>query len=441
MKLSHLKQICLYLKQFKQISSIYRVDDNIIKAVFDKGNEIYFDLTKSNSKIFKTDKNLYREKLYNAPFDIALSKKINKSKIQDVFLVNDDKILRFECMQSHSYKKELFYLQFEFTGKHTNIIILDKDEVVVEALRHIDIYSSYREVKVGHKLLPLKKKEFVPKEYPIDDIEQFLYDEYKKDYEKKLQSLKTQKLSLLKKNLDKLLKRLDELEDENELLKSSEELFYIGNLVLSNLHNIKPYQKEIELTDYDGSKILYKPEKLYENISRLPDDIFSKAKRLRQKAKNLHIEKESLLSKIEHIKRFMTIVEESDEIDKIELLFPKKQQSKKEKTDENLEVFYVEGYKILLGKNEKGNIKLLKDAKAKDIWFHLKDMPSAHVLVKTDKQNIPQNVLEFAAKLCVEFSTTQKGSFLVDYTKRQDVKAQEGANVLYYNYKTIKITR
>ncbi len=441
MKLSHLKQICLYLKQFKQISSIYRVDDNIIKAVFDKGNEIYFDLTKSNSKIFKTDKNLYREKLYNAPFDIALSKKINKSKIQDVFLVNDDKILRFECMQSHSYKKELFYLQFEFTGKHTNIIILDKDEVVVEALRHIDIYSSYREVKVGHKLLPLKKKEFVPKEYPIDDIERFLYDEYKKDYQKKLQSLKTQKLSLLKKNLDKLLKRLDELEDENELLKSSEELFYIGNLVLSNLHNIKPYQKEIELTDYDGSKILYKPEKLYENISRLPDDIFSKAKRLRQKAKNLHIEKESLLSKIEHIKRFMTIVEESDEIDKIELLFPKKQQSKKEKTDENLEVFYVEGYKILLGKNEKGNIKLLKDAKAKDIWFHLKDMPSAHVLVKTDKQNIPQNVLEFAAKLCVEFSTTQKGSFLVDYTKRQDVKAQEGANVLYYNYKTIKITR
>ena len=441
MKLSHLKQICLYLKQFKQISSIYRVDDNIIKAVFDKGNEIYFDLTKSNSKIFKTDKNLYREKLYNAPFDIALSKKINKSKIQDVFLVNDDKILRFECMQSHSYKKELFYLQFEFTGKHTNIIILDKDEVVIEALRHIDIYSSYREVKVGHKLLPLKKKEFVPKEYPIDDIEQFLYDEYKKDYEKKLQSLKTQKLSLLKKNLDKLLKRLDELEDENELLKSSEELFYIGNLVLSNLHNIKPYQKEIELTDYDGSKILYKPEKLYENISRLPDDIFSKAKRLRQKAKNLHIEKESLLSKIEHIKRFMTIVEESDEIDKIELLFPKKQQSKKEKTDDNLEVFYVEGYKILLGKNEKGNIKLLKDAKAKDIWFHLKDMPSAHVLVKTDKQNIPQNVLEFAAKLCVEFSTTQKGSFLVDYTKRQDVKAQEGANVLYYNYKTIKITR
>ena len=41
----------------------------------------------------------------------------------------------------------------------------------------------------------------------------------------------------------------------------------------------------------------------------------------------------------------------------------------------------------MVGKNERGNEELLKNAKKSDLWFHLKDLPSAHVLVRTDKQN------------------------------------------------------
>ncbi|MDD2448250.1 MAG: hypothetical protein PHG10_01160, partial [Sulfurimonas sp.] len=56
-----------------------------------------------------------------------------------------------------------------------------------------------------------------------------------------------------------------------------------------------------------------------------------------------------------------------------------------------------------------------------------------------DKQNIPQNIIEEAAKLCVEFSTVQKDKFLVDYTPRREVTIQSGANVLYNKYKTIEV--
>jgi len=94
-----------------------------------------------------------------------------------------------------------------------------------------------------------------------------------------------------------------------------------------------------------------------------------------------------------------------------------------------------------LGKSEKGNIELLKNAKARDIWMHLKDRPSAHVVISTDKQQLPQCLLETAAKLCVDFSVFEKGRYLVDYTPRREVKMQEGANVLYTNYKTLSIEK
>ena len=68
-----------------------------------------------------------------------------------------------------------------------------------------------------------------------------------------------------------------------------------------------------------------------------------------------------------------------------------------------------------------------------------KDQPSTHVLITTDKQNLPLNVIQSAARLCVDFTTTAKDKFLVDYTPRREVTIQHGANVLYNKYKTIEV--
>ncbi len=66
-------------------------------------------------------------------------------------------------------------------------------------------------------------------------------------------------------------------------------------------------------------------------------------------------------------------------------------------------------------------------------------MPSTHVIITTDKQNVPLDVIESAARLCVDFTTTSKDRYLVDYTPRREVTIQNGANVLYNKYKTIEI--
>jgi len=185
-KYSHLKQILSYLQQFKKVVTIYRVDDNLLKMVFDKEQTLYFDMRRSHSKIFKTDKEIGRSKVYNAPFDIMLARRLHRSTIEKVEIVGNDKILRFTTIQDFAYKSQRTLLQFEFTAKHTNVIILDESLHVLEALRHVDLFASFREVRVGQKLLDAPGPKYTPKEYPLDDVEQFLYTAYEQEYAQRL---------------------------------------------------------------------------------------------------------------------------------------------------------------------------------------------------------------------------------------------------------------
>ncbi len=438
MKLSHLKQLVKYFNEFSKISAIYRISDMVVKIVFDKDDDIYFDMERNNSAIYKCDKYI-RSKVYNAPFDIILSKRFNRCHVLDVSLVNDDKLLRFTTVIKDTYKEIKTYLQFEFTGKYTNIIILDEDEIILEALRHIDIFSSFREIRVGQNLLLPPKANFVAKEYPISNIELFLKDTCKENNKIKVECLKRQKTIFLQKKLIKLQKIYENIQDEQQLLKNAKNNEHLGNLVLSNLHLIKPYEKVLHVKDYDDKEIVIKLDEVFALASDISKYFFKLSKKQKQKAKNLYIERTSLEQKIKFVKHFLQTVENVKEISELELLFPPKREAKKIKQDESIEQFFIGGYKVSMGKNEKGNIKLLKRARARDIWIHLKDTPSAHVIISTDKQALPQNIIYEASKLCVQFSTFDKGRYLVDYTPRREVKVQEGAHVLYNRYKTIEV--
>ncbi len=438
MKLSHLKQLIDYFKKFQKISAIHRVSDTIIKVAFDRDDELYFDMQRSNSAIF-TCKTYTRSKVYNAPFDVVLSKRFNRCEVEDVFLVGGDKILRFTTVQKGAYKEIRTFLQFEFTGKYTNVIILDEDEVVLEALRHIDLFSSFREVRVGQKLLPPPTAPFVAKEYPIENIQMFLEDTYQERMNSRLKVLKEQKTTLLEKKLARLKKLYNALDDEKVLKNEAEKNEYLGNLILANLHLIKPYQKHLHVKDFEGNDVEIKIDSLFGAPADIAKYFFKTSKKLKQKSKNLYIERASLLEKMEFLKHFIQTVKTATDISKIELLFPAKKQEKKVRQSESIEQFFIDGYKVMIGKSEKGNVELLQKAKAKDTWLHLKDRPSAHVIIVSDKQNLPHHIIYEAAKLCVDFSVFEKGRYLVDYTPRREVKMQEGANVLYNKYSTIEV--
>ncbi|OYZ65785.1 MAG: hypothetical protein B7Y17_02765, partial [Sulfuricurvum sp. 24-42-5] len=175
MKFSHLEQIVQYLQHFKQITNAYRLSDTQISLVFDNNCLMTFEMRRDNPSIF-TAPLAQRGKMYQAPFDVLLSKRFARSTIQSITLHNKDKLIRIVVSQSGSYKSETTILQFEFTGKHTNAILLDKDEKVLEALRHVDSEVSVRTVRVGQTLVNPPSPTFTPKAYPIADVEVFLAD-------------------------------------------------------------------------------------------------------------------------------------------------------------------------------------------------------------------------------------------------------------------------
>ncbi len=446
MKHSHLSQIAQHLNSYKKINTIEKVDDTIIKIAFDRDEPYFFDMRRGDSHIFK--KESYKKiRNYNSPFDVILSKNFTNAKIQKVEVLKGNRIFKIFVESSSKYKAQNLVLQFEFTGRNTNVIILDENSLILEAFRHIDSRNSFREVKVGIELFPLPPRVYKESVEPIVDIDTFLYHEYEKRELLRLSLIKNQKILTISKKLKKLQKLYDRLEDEKDLLTKSSALNLDGNLILSNIHNMKNYQKEIEVLDYEGNKKTINLPEDVRTPAQAANRLFARSKKLKQKAKNSYIERENLANKILFLKRLQTSIETATSLDEVNLYLPKqpkkiKKQPKKikkqPKEDTNIESFFIQGYKISLGKNEKGNIILLKEAKMSDIWMHLKDMPSTHVIIRNDKKNVPDSVLEFGAKLCVQFSATSEGSYLVDYTYRRNVKMRDGASVNYVEYNTIK---
>jgi len=174
----------------------------------------------------------------------------------------------------------------------------------------------------------------------------------------------------------------------------------------------------------------------------MPDYYFNLSKRAKAKAKNIHIEQENISSKMAFYENIYYALEQANTPYELELLVPKRAKSlrKKEKLREG-ELFWIEDYKVLVGRNANENQKLLQIAKANDLWMHIRDVPSSHIIIRTDKQNLPDSVIQAAAKLCVDFSIKNPGDYEVDYTKRKFVKVQEASSVLYNKYDTIRVTK
>lgn len=414
----------------------------LIRICFNKDECVFFDLKKGNSDIFIT-KDYKRNKIYKAPFDIVLSKRLTNAKIEQIEILDDDRIVKFHTLSQSSYAVYKTILQLELTGRNTNAILLDENNIILEALRHIDLQTSSRAVMVGGFLENLPNSNFVRKDSEkIENIKEYLEQNYIKKQEEKLKIAKKQKRELLDKKIQKLQSSLKLILSEESLYEKAEILSKEANLIFANLDKIKPYDKQILLKDFEENevKIIFPDD--FINPKIYASSLFENAKKLRQRAKNSHIQRENLEDKIKFYLNLDSLLKDAKDINSLEILLPKQKQQKfKEKENTNYESFFIEGHKILVGKSEKGNIELLKDAKKNDIWLHLKDIASAHVIIKTMKQSVPEAVLVFGANLCVYFSGVKKGGFLVDYTQRRNVKIVSGARVNYVEYKTLHIQK
>ena len=101
-----------------------------------------------------------------------------------------------------------------------------------------------------------------------------------------------------------------------------------------------------------------------------------------------------------------------------------------------------DGIEIDIGKNNLQNDYLtFKYAHRYDMWFHAKDMPGSHVIVKA--QDLDEYTIRLAAKIAAYYSKGKNSSSVpVNYTLVKTLKKPAGSKpgkVILDNYKTIYI--
>ncbi len=99
-----------------------------------------------------------------------------------------------------------------------------------------------------------------------------------------------------------------------------------------------------------------------------------------------------------------------------------------------------DGYHMYVGKNNYQNEELtFKFATGNDWWFHAKQMPGSHVIVKSNGDELPDRTFEEAGRLAGYYSKGANAPKVeIDYTQKKNVKKPNGGKpgfVVYYtNY-------
>ncbi|HEY8346929.1 MAG TPA: NFACT RNA binding domain-containing protein [Symbiobacteriaceae bacterium] len=121
-------------------------------------------------------------------------------------------------------------------------------------------------------------------------------------------------------------------------------------------------------------------------------------------------------------------------------------EGKEQKPAPPLTVRSTDGLEIWIGRNNRQNDYLtLKLAAPHDLWFHAKNIPGSHVILRVPPgRAVPERAIYEAAVLAAYYSKARNSSGVpVDYTLRKYVRKPNGARpgmVVYEQYKTIWVT-
>ncbi len=116
---------------------------------------------------------------------------------------------------------------------------------------------------------------------------------------------------------------------------------------------------------------------------------------------------------------------------------------KKAEAGEPMHFVSSDGYDIYIGKNNIQNDYLsFEFATGRDLWFHAKQMPGSHVIVKlkasdTGLGSVPDRVFEEAASLAAYYSSGRQAPKVeIDYTERKNLRKPPQAKPGYVIYHT-----
>lgn len=250
-------------------------------------------------------------------------------------------------------------------------------------------------------------------------------------YKKYISSYRLEKeKSILRQSLNTQIKKgesyIKKSSSKLDKLMSASNYKDIGDLIMANLHVIKPYATEVELIDFYSQK----PVKIQLKSGLSPQ---LNAEKYYKKSKKQQIEFNTLSDNIANRRLQITEFEKQkidlDQISKLKQL-GKKIKSKTKQAEPPYHLVNYKEYDILIGKNAVKNEQLsFKVAKKEDLFLHAKDTPGSHVIIrKKSNQNFPRSVIEKAASFAAYFSKNKSEALCrVLYTPKKYVRKAKGA--------------
>lgn len=306
-------------------------------------------------------------------------------------------------------------------------------------------YAIYADGEAG-----ISKKQY-------DSVSGLLHDYYD---EKSRVSVVRQKSSDLRKivsnHVERCAKKLDMQQKQLKDTEKREKYRICGELLHTYGYLAKEGAKAITVTNYyDDSEmtIPLDPQLSAMENAKKYFDRYGKLKRTFEALTEFVKETEEELSYLQSVQVALSMARSEEDLNEIrkELVqsgYMKKKTDRKKERFQSRPLHYIsaDGFHIYVGKNNLQNEAITFSlAEGGDWWFHAKQMPGSHVIVKCKGKELPDKTFEEAAALAAHYSKGREAKKVeIDYVQRKHVKKPAGAKpgfVVYYtNYSMVAST-
>ena len=226
-----------------------------------------------------------------------------------------------------------------------------------------------------------------------------------------------------------------------------------GELINTYGYNVAEGSKQLEALNYYTNEMITIPldptQTPQENAQRYFAK-YNKQKRTFEALSELCKETKDDITYLESIQTALDIALTEDDLAGVkeeltETGYIKRKFTRKKVKVRNTPLHYIssDGYHMYVGKNNLQNDELTFDfAVGNDWWFHVKQAPGSHVIVKTNGDELPDRTFEEAGRLAAYYSSMRGSEKVeIDYVEKKHVKKPKGGKpgfVVYYtNYSLV----
>ncbi len=281
---------------------------------------------------------------------------------------------------------------------------------------------------------------------------------YKRGMHEHLTQRSAHIVKIINNNIERCRKKI--VIHKDNIIKSQNRDKYktYGDLLTANMYKMKGGEEKVSVENYYSQNTEMVEIPLKAELS--PSQNAQRYYKLYQKAKNAEehsikqIEEakeelyylETVLEATEKAENYADIAEIKEELAEGGYIPKIKKKVKSNKKTAPMEFVSSDGYKILVGRNNRQNDELtVKMAYSTDIWLHTKNIPGSHTVIRTEgKEIVPERTVLEAAQIAAFYSKGKGSSQVpVDYTTVKNVKKPSGAKpglVIYDNYNTVYVT-